>query len=272
MEPLSPWIRSLYLIVFGVLFLVLIPVVIMYAEGWRFTPELGLYKTGGIYITVPYTNTTVSIEGRTIGRTGIVQRSFYVDDLPPATYVVRVTREGYYPSDRMVVVEPQLVTEADTLLVPLEFTVSRLAFSGTGTTTKVIARDLYTNYERAFATTTENVPMNSDETVGLLIENGNLAAAWMSADKPFASNFCSRPSRCETHFYLEAGDETVESADFFGGGVVYDTKESGVSFIDVDIRPTSRVVPVYGKPNVDFRVIDGALIVKDGTSLYEVSM
>lgn len=270
MAPLSPLIRTLYLVVFGSLFFLMIPLVIWYAEGWRFSPELGVYKTGGVYLTVPYTNASITLEGREIGRTGVLQRNFFIDDLPPATYVLRVTREGYYPWDRMVVVEPQIVTEANTLLIPLTFTVTPLAFSGNATTTNVITRELYTDYLDAFATSTVAIPLNQEESVGLLIEGGNLAVSWLTAERPFASNFCFRPSQCETQFYVESGSDTVLRADFYAGGIVYRTQESGIYFTDYDIRPSSRVVPVYDKAGSDFRVIDGVLIIKDGSSLYEV--
>ncbi len=273
MQPLSSRVRTAYLILFIFFFTTLIPFVIMYAEGWRFSSEIGFYKTGGIYVTVPYNGATVALEGRVIGQTGLLQRSFYIDDLAPATYVLRATFPGSHPWERMVVVEPQIVTDTRALLPPLELEIAQLVTTGTTTGTRIVSRATLEEYNEAFATTTSSVQyVDRDDNVGLYLLNGNLIVRWLDTDKPFSSNFCMRPSACVTEYYVENGSDYAVHGALFFDGVVYATKEGGVFFTELDVRPTPRVIPLFATPEAEFRIIDDALIVKDGEDVYEISL
>ncbi len=274
MQPLSRTVRLTYLAVFAVLFTALIPVVILYAEGWRFTPSLGFFRTGGVYVTVPYTNVAVSLEGRDIGVTGFLQRNFYIDNLPPATYVIRATREGDFPWERVVVVEPQLVTDARVFLVSMEPTRTELVLSNTATTTgKAIAGEQFGVYLAIFATTTMPVststPMDLRSGIGLHVRGGELFARWIESDRPLPSNFCVRPSRCVSEIALTHGVRTVKHAAFYEDGVIYSTAD-GVYYTEVDARPTPRLIAVSDVSGADFRIIDGLLVLKEDRGLYEV--
>jgi hypothetical protein len=276
MEPLSRTVRVTYLAVFSVLFAILIPLVIFYAEGWRFTPALGLYKTGGIYVTVPYTNVSVTLEGRDIGVTGILQRNFYIDNLPPATYVIRASREGDYPWERMVVVEPQLVTDARVFLAPFDLKKTELILSNTATTTgKAITGDVFAEYLALFATSTPphgtSTPLDVRAGIGLHVRAGELFARWIEADRPLPSNFCLRPLRCVSEIALTRGDASVTHAVFYEDGVLYRSRK-GVFYTEVDARPTPRVIPLSEQIGTDFRIIDSVVVLKEGKHLYEVDL
>jgi hypothetical protein len=274
MQPLSPRVRVAYLMIFVASFALLLPLVIFYADGWRFSRGSGFYKTGGVYVSVPYANVTVSINGVSVGRSGILQRSFYIDDLEPSTYVLRAAGEGYYPWERMVVVEPQLVTDARVLLMPLEIEETRLALTGNATGTRLISEELYDEYVTLFSATTSassTLPVDTSENVGLFIESGNLFLRLLNGDDPVPSVFCTQPSYCVSGIELEDGRNTTLSAAFFEGGVIYRTKEGGILFTEADIRPIPRLLVLYQKAGADFRIVNGMLIVKDGKEFYEIS-
>ena len=275
MQPLSSAVRRTYLIVLSVFFVALIPLVILYAEGWRFSPELGMYKTGGVFITVPYTDVTVTLQGEEIGTTGFLQRTFYIDDLAPATYVIRASREGYYPWERMVVVEPKIVTDTRVLLAPLEIERTQLVLSGTSTGMRIVTSDTLATYRILFATSTtasSTIPVDMQDGVGLFIDGGNLIARWIDEDRPVPSNFCVRPLSCVTEILLERDPNPVLSASFFAGGVLYRIKDSGIFFAEMDARPTPRVVRIDTDPVSDYRIIDGMLIVKEGSAYFHLDL
>lgn len=275
MQPLSWRLRALYLVLFMLLFVALLPIVILYADGWRFSRDLGIYKTGGVYVSVPYGNVVLTLNGEFVGKTGLLQRSFYIDDLAPSTYVLRAGTDGYYPWERMVVVEPQLVTDARVLLLPVSFETERLVVSGNATGTQLIAQVLLEEYRTLFAATapaaSSTVPVDIEENIGLYVRDGDLIARWLRADTPVPSMFCSRPSYCVSEIVLEGGGETALSGQFFEGGVLFRTKEGGLYFTEADVRPAPRSIHLYDKANVDFRVVSGRLIVKDGLAFYEIS-
>ena len=112
MQPLSPTIRRLYLALFMFLFAALIPVVIFYADGWRYKSNYGFVRTGGIYISVSYPDANVYFNGAVIGTSGFLDHTFYIGDLAPSSYIVHVEKDGYLSWDKLLTVDEQLVTDA----------------------------------------------------------------------------------------------------------------------------------------------------------------
>lgn len=301
MQPLSPRVRAGYLYTFVVLFFAILPLAIFYADGWRWSPDIGAYKTGGVFISVPYQDADVRINAEYIGRSGFFDRSFYVGNLAPGVHAVVVEREGYLPWTRLLTVEEQLVTDADALLFPKRIT-SHLLIPESPTTTpqfgeEAIPRTQYREYLAAFATTTpvddapprpatratttatttlatttEHLPQDEANDIGLFVENGDVVARWISDEEFPPSRFCTQPSICIHEIPVERGSEESVSARFFRGGVVYATRERGVYFVEMDVRPTPLSAYLFEGRDTDIRIIDDALIVKVGSALYRISL
>lgn len=273
MQPFPAYQRRIYFFLFVLLFLILLPAVILYADGWRFKSGLGFVRTGGIYVEVPYADATVSLNGETVGHSGFLQRAFYIGDLAPSAYAVRVEGGGYRSWSRILVVEPQLVTDAHAVLLPEEIGLTRLIISGTASSTKIVSRADYNAYAAAFTTppvtASSTIPVDEQDGVGLFLVEGDLIARWMGNGHP-SSMFCGSPSLCEREMSIKRIGGDATDAHFFHGGVVYRTKEGGVYFAEVDIRPTAVSAQLYAAPDADMRLIDDALIVQSGDILYEV--
>lgn len=299
MDPLSASVRRRYFIVFIVFFILVIPLAILYATGFRLGGGFSLVPTGGMYVSVPESNAEVSLNGRALGQTGLFTRDFYEDNLSPGSYVIAVSLEDYYPWYKTIVVEKYLVTDASALLVPQQLETMELlrGATTTSTTTRSIPRTQYDGYLSAFvvATTTatstrqaladrEGLATSSEEALAALgplpddvqggqelyVENGNVRLHWARSDSSTPSHFCLTPSSCVADFRVEKGKETSVNARFYQGGVLYTTKESGVYFAEADVRPTPLLVPIYLRRGADFRIIGGDLIIKDGTKLYQI--
>ena len=273
MQPFPAYQRRLYFFLSIALFLVLLPAVILYADGWRFKSGIGLVKTGGAFIEVPYPDATVTINADQVGHSGFLQRSFYIGDLAPSAYVVRVDREGYRSWGRILVVEPKLVTDARSLLIPEEIELTRLMVSGTASSTKIVSRTTYEAYLAAFATSTvasSTVPIDESDGIGLFVKNGDVIARWLWEGNHPPSIFCLSPSLCASEFSVKRDGGPALFAQFFRGGIVYRTKEGGIYFAEADVRPTPVSAQIYSSTGADMRVVGDALIVKSGNILYEV--
>lgn len=272
MQPFPEYKRRIYFLLFVILFLVLLPAVILYADGWRFKSGLGFVRTGGIYVEVPYADAEIFLNAESVGRSRFLQREFYIGDLAPSAYAVRVEGAGYRTWNRVLVVEPQLVTDAHAILLPEEIELTRLIVSGTASSTKTIPRTLYDSYLAAFAvpTASSTVPIDEERNVGLFLEKGDLIAKWTGNEGRPSSAFCVSPSLCVNEMSIKRIGGDATDATFFGGGVVYRTKEGGVYFTEIDIRPTAVSAQLYAASGADMRVIDGALIVQSDEILYEV--
>lgn len=279
MQPLSPLLRRVYLVIFIILFCSIIPLAIFYADGWRYQPGYGFVRTGGIFISVPYPDATVSVNGIVIGESGFLEHSFYQGDLAPSAYIVHVDREGYRPWDRLLVVEEQLVTDTRTILIPEEIMATKLGLIATSTpqastSTRMLARSLYNEYLALFAATTTastTIPIDEADGVGLFLNKGKLVARWIQKNAFPPSHFCERPSVCANEIIIEE-TQSVTAARFFRSGVVYATKEGRIVFAEIDVRETPLNIPLYTAKGTDFRIIDDTLVVKTGSILYQIEL
>lgn len=273
MEPFPAYRRRIYFALFVVLFLVLLPAIILYADGWRFKQGFGFVRTGGIYVSVPYADAVVTLNGEHIGRSGFLQREFYVGDLAPAAYSLRIEAPDRRTWSRLLVVEPQLVTDARAVLLPDDITLSRLIISGAATSTKVVSRAAYDGYLAAFATSTRiastTIPADEQDGVGLFLIEGDLIARWMK-DERHPSGFCGSPSLCEDEMSIKRIGGDATDAYFYRGGVVYRTEEGGIYFAELDIRPTPVAAQLYAAPGADMRLLGDTLVIRSGEVLYEV--
>jgi hypothetical protein len=286
MKPLSRRTRLIYLAVSVAAFLFTVPIAVFYASGYRFN-GFSLVETGGIYVSVPVGDASVFINGKEEGTSGLFTRSFYTDNLASGKYVVQVSREGYYPWVKKLVVEPRIVTDVAAFMVPQSLTIREVkirAAEDIASTTRSVSKNEYAAILKAFtlsATSSSPLPVNSlsatstpvDTSAGreLYIENGNLVVRWAKDPRSTPSAFCMKPSSCTGEFFIEKGKDTVTAAEFFVGGIIYATRESGIFLSENDIRPTPLVVPMYTRPLAQYRIINGTLIIKDGKLFYEIS-
>ena len=268
MKPLSARKRRLYVLFFIVLFLISVPLALLYAGGYRYKLGVGFVETGGIFLSVPYSDANIFLNGKGIGRSHLLNKNFFIDNLAAGIYEVEVERESDYPWRRQFVVEPELVTDADVFLVPLQINTVELSFAADApTTTKHVSRQQYTEYLSLFANQGATTSASSLGT--LMIEQGKLSLHWKQKEEGIPpSIYCRAPSSCVAQIPIGTSQDILNAA-FFENGVVYATPE-GIYITEADVRPTPLIVTLYGKPKTEFRVEDGHLIIKNGQRLYEV--
>jgi len=270
MQPLSPKKRRLYLYVLVALFFLCFPIVILYASGYRFKGEFGFVQTGGIYLSVSHGDTVISLNGEEIGESGILRKSFYISDLSPGSYVVQATQDEYHPWLRTLVVESELVTDANVLLLPLEPNILELTLATTtSTTTRRVSRVAYNEYLDAFDTPPSTTTPHTSQGA-LFIEGGNLFLRWLNTEDSPPSPYCLEPSFCVKEIAIETGRQRTAHTAFWGGGIVYTTLEGGVFMTEGDARPTTITALLYPVRGATFRIVDERLIIKDGNKLYEI--
>ena len=276
MQPLSRRRRRLYLYGLMAVFLLSLPVVMFYANGYRFKSGLGFVRTGSIIISVEGGNALITLNGEEVGTSGFLRHNFYVDNLLPGTYQILVTREGDHPWHRSVVVEQEVVTDVQAFLIPVDITSIHLVDSAKAPlSTTTTPHVTYESYRTAFlpssATSTSILALHQPTGEILALENGDVFVRWIDVGALPPSRFCLAPSLCGREISIESGKPYAISAEFFGGGVVYGTKEGGVFLGEIDLRPEPLTVPLYPVRGAEFRIVGGHLIIKDGTALYEIT-
>ncbi|MBI3305326.1 PEGA domain-containing protein [Candidatus Parcubacteria bacterium] len=94
-------------------FVVLAPLVIGYAIGYRFDfSEGGLVRTGALFVEAEPKRVEIIIDGKPTKRTGtIITNSTFVRDLAPGRHRVRLEKESYQPWEKELEIRPAVVTE-----------------------------------------------------------------------------------------------------------------------------------------------------------------
>ncbi len=266
MKPLSPRRRRIYVVSMILLFFFAVPLALFYASGYRYDESFGFVRTGGMYLSVPYDDAAIYLNGEEIDHTGFLNKGFYIADLAPASYYVRVEKDGSHTWNRTLLVEPQVVTKADVVLPPLQARFVRLLRGGiTSSTTRGLSVDSYDAYSAAFR---KYATSTNEKGVSVAVVDGNVYVRRTDLERQPPDNFCIEPSSCVDEVVVEEGNEWALSAGFFEGGIVYATRESGVHFSEIDVRPTHTSVVLYPKPGAGARIVNDSLIVKDGNVLY----
>lgn len=99
-------------------FLIITPPVLLYTAGYRLADNWSLAKTGGIYIFSPLSGSEIFIDNSLKKQTNLLQGGVFVQNLRPNIYSALVAKEDYWPWQKNLKIEPQLVTEARAFLIP----------------------------------------------------------------------------------------------------------------------------------------------------------
>ncbi len=122
MKPLTQRQRSTSMIILGIIFLLVAPVILLYSIGYRIDDNFSLEKTGGIFIHSDVANSSVFLDGEYFKDSGIFLRNTLIQDLiPNKEYKIEVYKDGYQGWVKKLYIYPNIVTEGKVLLLPEKF-------------------------------------------------------------------------------------------------------------------------------------------------------
>lgn len=115
-------IRNVLIIIFGIIFILAIPMVILYCQGYRFDFEAKkIIKTGGFAFKAQPKNCEVYINDKFIKKTDFIFGEVFIKNLLPKKYNVKVKKQGFSTWEKNLEVKEKMVTEAkNVLLFPKE--------------------------------------------------------------------------------------------------------------------------------------------------------
>ncbi len=187
MNPLSHKLRLAVLILFGIIFVVGTPILIGYSKGYRLDDALSLIATGGVYVHSDMPNTDVFLDGEFVERNGPFLRNTFIQDLEPnKRYGLWIEREGYHSWSKELLVQPNLVTEARVMMLPMVYvwsTTTRTTLmpvrTATGTATTTVKNPEYEELAEYFAEARDQFAVEVATTTTILIK-GKLVATTTS--------------------------------------------------------------------------------------------
>lgn len=303
-SPLSPARRTFYFRLSITIFVIAVPVLFLYATGYRFEGITGLVKTGGMYVSAERSGAEIHVNGELVRETGTFRRAFFVQDLEPGTYTVEVTKAGFHPWGKTLSVYAHIVTEAQAFNMPVEPLLTLIpptltAQSQVATSSVPAQNPVYVEIHSAFATTTATSTLgalppraptsSSDEALAAaaatttkefrgmrLSDTGeHIVAAWTRSSESIPFYFCMPEAGCMDHIVLNTKGGKPSYFDFFPGSadLVLVTLPDGIWVTELDNRSGQNIQPLFLAEGSDFRVVDGNIYVEteDG-ELYEVEI
>ena len=117
---MTPRKKLYYLLGLVGVFVIIIPILVLYSMGYRLNSQLRLVKTGGIYLVNNELEAVVLINGKNAKTSSLFERDLFVRNLMPKAYYVRLEKDGYRPWKKNVRVQEQKVEVCYPLLLPVK--------------------------------------------------------------------------------------------------------------------------------------------------------
>jgi len=160
-KPLAYKKRKWFFRVLILSFIVIMPLVVFYATGYRFdfSKESPIISTGGIYISVPVDNADIYINEELVRDIRVFRRASYIQNLNAGIHRVHVQSEGLQTWVKELPVQSHIVTEVQSFNMPVVPQIRLIGgwISGTGRQVfpKVATSTIANKF--SFASTTEQV-------------------------------------------------------------------------------------------------------------------
>lgn len=289
--------RRVYFFVLAILFVIATPIVILYAMGFRFDgSEFLVSERGAVYVYTTIAGTDIFIDDELEDTTGVFNREYISDSIPPGRYFVRAEHPEFQTWEKYVEVHPQRVVSVYPFLVPNEFEfeeVPALIEGDQNATTTLVQNVLYEEYVEFFvepdvATSTEVVatvitPEEEEQEVLRRIfgnievwyedDGQTFFARWLGRGDYLPAYFCEN-STCQSPFAFLSVNEPVIHLDFYPGRddvIIFSSVDGGVYAVELDKRPPQKFVTLYygTQGEVDFRLVDrNTLVITDDNQIF----
>ena len=105
--------KKIKLIIFFIIFIIVSPVIILYAKGDIFTNGWNILITGGIYVTKAPIGSDILLNGKLKDTTSFFNRDTLIKSLRPGVYEISVKKDGYNTWTNKIKVSGNLVSDAN---------------------------------------------------------------------------------------------------------------------------------------------------------------
>lgn len=280
--------RRLYFYSFCLVFFVVIPILIFYANGYRLTKDWKVAGTGGIYVYASESGADVSLDGVKMRQSGIFQRGILLDGLKEGAHSIVVSKEGYSVWKKTFEVKDGFVSQGYPFLVRTSPEVVSLEeFIATSATSTRVRNTEYSDALLLFqkSSVKKNLTASSSPYGDNALQNGNLvvfekartvSTLWLGDTNSMPYFFCNAvlcdasTSATSTVF---TGASLKSHLEFLPGRndvILLQTLE-GIEAVELDTKSPQNEVLLY-PTKADFRVSGSTLYLKEGTKISTIDL
>ncbi len=288
MKPLSRKKRQIYLGALVVIFLGAIPLLMLYATGYRINSAFAVFKTGGILVQNQLSGTDILLNGKLVKTTNLFQRSIFLDNLKPGVYSIEAQKDGYQSWKQKLAVLPEQVSQTAVFILPKQVEINEV-------TSFIISTSTVTTSESGTTTSVEKVKTfkssNPDYAkVKMIFENPLLASTtrifqkvhigytknellvkWAGLSEDTPQNLCSI-ERCfiESKFPISG----IRDLDFYPGrsDVVVVSGGSDIYAKQIDARDAPPLQKIYHGTAPSFRLDSEVIYIRDQGHYFKIEL
>ena len=259
-------------------------------------------KTGGIYVVVEGKGFSILLNGKVQDAASIFRRNLFIQNLHPDLYSLKVTKDGFYPWEKRIVIVSEKVADVYPFNLPEKVDLVEIpktiledvdkkdtSTSSIATTSKQeVDNDEYAFAKDIFATSSSRLvvqKLNASNTkalpkqfilykkIALWSERGEIFVQWQGDNDSAPLYFCAEDT-CLNKLSVFKGAK-INNADFITDKqtFVIFTTDSGIYVTEIDDRGGRNIQALVLGTGYDFRIgKDGTLFIKKEKKYYKVDI
>jgi hypothetical protein len=298
--------RRILTIFFILLFLVLAPMIVFYANGNILGTGWNILATGGIFIKSMQSGAELSVNGKQTDIISFFTRDYLLKNLKPGIYTILVKKEGYNDWTNKINVYASLVTESNVFMLPTKIDIIEIAKTlviekNIGTTTVRVSKP-NANYEvvsnffnessllkkdiSVLSTTTNKIVKYTLGSKQNPVENRRLAIwkegqdafiGWNGGVDSSPKIFCVESDsdiNCQKQIKIYSFESSIRNLDFFPGEseVIIVATGNYIFAVEAEENTDKKLQVLYTGKEPDFRVFNNIIYIKDGEFIGQIEI
>ena len=288
--------RKLKLIIFFLIFIIVSPIIVLYANGDILGTGWSLFKTGGIYISGAPVGSEIFLNSKLKNTTSFFNRNILIKSLRPNKYEISVKKDGYNFWMKKIEVIDSIVSDANVFILPEKVEsreIPRYLLPSSGIPTSMLTKKKNQEYVDVLDLFKAKLPIISKSSMsssslalkksfgannslimngdtGLWQEGNSIFAGWFGRTDSAPKYFCG-VSNCKEKTKVFDFNSEPRKIDFLPGydGVAIISIENEIIALQIENNPEKTPQIIYKGNNPDFKIIEGYIYIKDGNFLAE---
>ncbi len=243
-------------------FILAVPAILLYTDGYRIDPALHIYKTGGLFVSSPVSGAKIYINNKEKKQTNMLQSGLFLQSLKPGEYSVLIAKDNYWPWMKTLQVEEQMVTEARAILIPKNPKGEVIMYENYSSAEKSKYKEILEKLKRtrqpigsaAWKTATaeeketrySKLSINGKEKLWWNPRENKLWVEWLGSEDSLPY-FFRDDSSAETKILILDSKFPIVNAEFYPGrkDVVIVAAQNGIYALEIDGKGGRMLQPIY---------------------------
>jgi hypothetical protein len=255
-KPMPYKLRITYLVTTVIIFVLLVPVLIFYSQGYRLGDGFSFVKTGGVYISGTQFGAELYIDQKLVETNNRFQKDFFIQDVKPGMHLIAVAKDGHYSWGKNLVVAQEKVSVGHSFLTPRDVEeVNVEKFFDTFENNELVGRLRNSEYERLMTSFSPLASTTSvvRKKVSLTPEENAITVTWTGDVGEEPEFFCSDFDTCQSQHVLRFHAPIVQ-VDFLTDSVIVVALTDGLYIAEVDNRSDFNIHPLSKSEGIRFAI------------------